>query len=111
MATCHSLTRLEGKISGDPLDINMFEATQWVLDEPGSEKTRYDTLAPTVVYPRGEACDLENINENTKVGLISIPSIDIESPPSPIYIVVYITRRQSCIHSLSPRKKKKLSAG
>lgn len=111
MATCHSLTRLEGKISGDPLDINMFEATQWVLDEPGSEKTRYDTLAPTVVYPPGEACDLENINENTKVGLISIPSIDIETPPSPIYIVGYITRLQSCIHSLKPRKKRILSAG
>lgn len=30
MATCHSLTRLQGNISGDPLDLNMFEATNWV---------------------------------------------------------------------------------
>ena len=30
MATCHSLTVVDGKITGDPLDIKMFEATDWV---------------------------------------------------------------------------------
>ena len=30
MATCHSLTILEGEITGDPLDQKMFEATNWV---------------------------------------------------------------------------------
>jgi magnesium-transporting ATPase (P-type) len=30
MATCHSLTLIDGKLTGDPLDIKMFEATQWV---------------------------------------------------------------------------------
>lgn len=30
MATCHSLTKIEGVISGDPLDLKMFEATGWV---------------------------------------------------------------------------------
>ena len=30
MATCHSLTLIEGKLSGDPLDVKMFEATGWV---------------------------------------------------------------------------------
>lgn len=30
MATCHSLTRIDGKLSGDPLDLNMFESINWV---------------------------------------------------------------------------------
>lgn len=30
MATCHSLTRIDGVLNGDPLDLNMFEFTQWV---------------------------------------------------------------------------------
>ncbi|MBN3290527.1 AT134 ATPase, partial [Polypterus senegalus] len=33
MATCHSLITIDGIIQGDPLDIKMFEATGWVLDE------------------------------------------------------------------------------
>jgi cation-transporting ATPase 13A3/4/5 len=30
MATCHSLTLIDGELTGDPLDMKMFEATQWV---------------------------------------------------------------------------------
>ena len=30
MATCHSLTRINGDLSGDPLDMKMFHATGWV---------------------------------------------------------------------------------
>uniref|UniRef100_A0A8C7LY25 ATPase 13A3 n=1 Tax=Oncorhynchus mykiss TaxID=8022 RepID=A0A8C7LY25_ONCMY len=29
MATCHSLTKIDGQLSGDPLDLKMFEATGW----------------------------------------------------------------------------------
>uniref|UniRef100_A0A6I8P468 Cation-transporting ATPase n=1 Tax=Ornithorhynchus anatinus TaxID=9258 RepID=A0A6I8P468_ORNAN len=32
MASCHSLIVLEGTIQGDPLDLKMFEATNWELD-------------------------------------------------------------------------------
>lgn len=30
MATCHSLTNIDGQLSGDPLDLKMFVATGWV---------------------------------------------------------------------------------
>ena len=30
MATCHSLTRINGVLSGDPLDLKMFLSTGWV---------------------------------------------------------------------------------
>ncbi|XP_053650214.1 polyamine-transporting ATPase 13A3 isoform X7 [Cherax quadricarinatus] len=35
MATCHSLTFLNGNLTGDPLDVKMFEATEWVPYEIG----------------------------------------------------------------------------
>jgi len=33
MACCHSASRLDDIMVGDPLDIQMFEATNWILDE------------------------------------------------------------------------------
>uniref|UniRef100_A0A8C9RTJ1 Polyamine-transporting ATPase 13A3 n=1 Tax=Scleropages formosus TaxID=113540 RepID=A0A8C9RTJ1_SCLFO len=52
MATCHSLTRIDGKLSGDPLDLKMFEATGWVLEEASEEETSlHNNIMPTVVRP------------------------------------------------------------
>lgn len=33
MASCHGLTLVQGSIIGDPLEIKMFEAIGWELDE------------------------------------------------------------------------------
>jgi len=33
MAACHSLTFIRGDLVGDPLDIKMFESTEWKLIE------------------------------------------------------------------------------
>ncbi|CAI9735449.1 cation-transporting ATPase 13A3-like isoform X2 [Octopus vulgaris] len=52
MASCHSLTMIDGELSGDPLDLKMFLSLNWVLDEPGKDTTRFDSLMPTVVRPR-----------------------------------------------------------
>lgn len=30
MATCHSLTLIEDQLTGDPMDLKMFESTAWV---------------------------------------------------------------------------------
>ena len=30
MASCHSVAYIDGKLSGDPLDVQMFRATNWV---------------------------------------------------------------------------------
>ncbi|PWA17582.1 hypothetical protein CCH79_00011217, partial [Gambusia affinis] len=52
MATCHSLTKIEGELSGDPLDLKMFAATGWILEEPTEEETAlHNPLMPTVVRP------------------------------------------------------------
>uniref|UniRef100_A0A670J3W8 Cation-transporting ATPase n=1 Tax=Podarcis muralis TaxID=64176 RepID=A0A670J3W8_PODMU len=52
MAACHSLTTIGGRLSGDPLDLKMFEATGWILEEPTQEETAlHDQIQPTVVRP------------------------------------------------------------
>lgn len=51
MATCHSLTTINGTLNGDPLDIEMFQSLNWEYLEPGQEHTRFDNLAPATVRP------------------------------------------------------------
>ncbi|XP_035375922.1 probable cation-transporting ATPase 13A3 [Electrophorus electricus] len=52
MATCHSLTKIEGELSGDPLDLKVFSATGWILEEATEEETAlHNTIMPTVVRP------------------------------------------------------------
>uniref|UniRef100_A0A1B6M2J0 Cation-transporting ATPase n=2 Tax=Graphocephala atropunctata TaxID=36148 RepID=A0A1B6M2J0_9HEMI len=52
MACCHNLTHIEGKLCGDPLDLSMFNALKWDLEEAGEDTTRFDQLAPAVVKPK-----------------------------------------------------------
>ncbi len=33
LATCHSITRFDGVLTGDPLDVKMFKSTEWVKFE------------------------------------------------------------------------------
>lgn len=40
-----------GQLIGDPLELEMFKSTQWILEEPGADITRYDVMAPLVVKP------------------------------------------------------------
>lgn len=52
MATCHSITIMNGELKGDPLDLKMFESTNWILEEANiSDDTKYDLLFPTTVRP------------------------------------------------------------
>lgn len=58
MASCHSLTILDGNICGDPLDEKMFQATNWEIEEAGlTETERYGNIVPTIVKPRSSAVD------------------------------------------------------
>ncbi|KFR03395.1 putative cation-transporting ATPase 13A4 [Opisthocomus hoazin] len=52
MAVCHSLIVWEGKIQGDPLDVKMFEATNWVIDDCSGHQTEGQRYThATVVRP------------------------------------------------------------
>ena len=40
------------ELTGDPLDIRMFEATNWSLEEEGKDdQTKFEMLMPAVVKP------------------------------------------------------------
>ncbi|KAI2797592.1 hypothetical protein BLOT_014126 [Blomia tropicalis] len=60
LAACHSLTLIDGKIIGDPLDQKMFASTEWMLEEPEvNDTSKYDLLAPSVVKPKSNFVDKE----------------------------------------------------
>ncbi|VDQ08121.1 unnamed protein product [Trichobilharzia regenti] len=40
LATCHSLTLIEGVLSGDPVDLKMFQSTKWVSTARERERKR-----------------------------------------------------------------------
>ncbi|CAH8615506.1 unnamed protein product [Dicrocoelium dendriticum] len=52
MATCHSLTRIEGVLSGDPLDLKMFQSTNWeFLEEVSEDHCKFEMAVPAIVRP------------------------------------------------------------
>jgi cation-transporting ATPase 13A3/4/5 len=55
MATCHSLRVVEDELLGDPLDVKMFQFTDWTFEEGGNNVSdrahKYDTIAPSVAKP------------------------------------------------------------
>ncbi|MEQ2258220.1 hypothetical protein XENORESO_011758 [Xenotaenia resolanae] len=71
MATCHSLTKIEGEYSGDPLDIKMFAATGWILEEPTEEETAlHNPLMPTVVRPPKQTVRNDSQNASCEIGIV-----------------------------------------
>lgn len=56
MATCHSLRVVDDELLGDPLDVKMFQFTNWTFDEGGNHvpdqtSPKFDTIAPSVAKP------------------------------------------------------------
>ncbi|XP_070609984.1 polyamine-transporting ATPase 13A3 isoform X4 [Erythrolamprus reginae] len=73
MAACHSLTKIEGVLSGDPLDLKMFEATGWVLEEATEEETAlHNRIMPTVVRPAKQLLPDFNAGNNKEMELFQL---------------------------------------
>ncbi|KAI1462204.1 hypothetical protein F4805DRAFT_409700 [Annulohypoxylon moriforme] len=56
MATCHSLRSVDGELVGDPLDVKMFEFTNWTFEEGSQgnadqEEDEQGGLSPSVARP------------------------------------------------------------
>ncbi|VDP85317.1 unnamed protein product [Schistosoma mattheei] len=57
MATCHSLTQIDGVLSGDPLDVKMFQSTKWEFIEVTSEdQHNFDLVISAIVRPKKDEC-------------------------------------------------------
>ena len=54
LASCTAITYVEGKLVGDPLDVRMFESTNWIYDESEPLETSQtgDSLVIANVYPQ-----------------------------------------------------------
>uniref|UniRef100_A0A8C9K3Q1 ATPase 13A3 n=1 Tax=Panthera tigris altaica TaxID=74533 RepID=A0A8C9K3Q1_PANTA len=74
MATCHSLTKIEGVLSGDPLDLKMFEAIGWILEEATEEETAlHNRIMPTVVRPPKQLLPESTHAGNQEMELFELP--------------------------------------
>ena len=53
MASCHSLIKLKGELTGNPLDVKLFEAIEWELTEQHNMGVNpdYGLNTPTLVSP------------------------------------------------------------
>ncbi|KGL73568.1 putative cation-transporting ATPase 13A4, partial [Tinamus guttatus] len=64
MVVCHSLVVLDGKIQGDPLDLKMFEATDWVIDGSSAYQSEGQGSAHTTIVrpgPKASSAPVEGI--------------------------------------------------
>lgn len=80
MATCHSLTTINGTLNGDPLDLEMFHSINWEYIEPGQEHTRFDNLAPAIVRPI-------NLNQRKTSNTSPVSDGDMNDVPYSIGII------------------------
>lgn len=58
MASCTAVTYVNGRLVGDPLDVQMFEANGWVFDENDQKMDGDDELVIGYVQPK-QSSDLE----------------------------------------------------
>ena len=49
MASCHSLVKIEGELTGYPMDIKLFEAINWVRGELDIVLKRIKNICPRVL--------------------------------------------------------------
>ncbi|NWJ02679.1 AT135 ATPase, partial [Crypturellus undulatus] len=63
MASCHSLVVLDEKIQGDPLDLKMFEATHWEMEDGSTTRDGASSLDTCIVRPgpKASAAPVEGI--------------------------------------------------
>ena len=54
LACCQGITRVNGKLIGDPIDVEMFESTGWELLEEPEDTDNYDSRITTYVRPKEE---------------------------------------------------------
>ncbi|CAK9295975.1 unnamed protein product [Gordionus sp. m RMFG-2023] len=65
---CHSLTKLDGKFIGDPLDIKMFNATHWIMKD--SYEIIEDNFKINVVAEFYKSTNSKTLDKMPKLGVI-----------------------------------------
>ena len=86
MATCHSLRVVDGELVGDPLDVKMFQFTDWSFEENGRKPSIPDLdgfengPCSIAMPPAGQEYDIEE------------PTVAKPVSPSKNIVALYINR-------------------
>lgn len=88
-ATCQSLTRIDGEIHGDPLDLILFNKSKWTLEEPvhsDKEEEMFDMFEPTLLKPpesetNKSVGDISVVRQFTFSSALQRMSVIVSKPP------------------------------
>ncbi|XP_075427203.1 putative cation-transporting ATPase 13A4 isoform X2 [Ascaphus truei] len=61
MASCHSLIMIDGTLQGDPLDLKMFAATDWLLEDPSIDNTNDGCCSQNMVIRPGPNSSMKSV--------------------------------------------------
>lgn len=72
LVSCHSLTIIDKQITGDPLDLKMFESTKWEIEEHDTaDSAKFNMMFPTVVKPPAKTnSPLKDEEMNDQIAII-----------------------------------------
>ena len=77
LACCQGVTKVDNKLIGDPIDVEMFESTDWELIEDINDPDHYDSKISTYVRPKQEMSLTYKINNfKEKYGDENLEEID-----------------------------------
>ena len=63
LACCQGATKVDNKLIGDPIDVEMFESTGWNLVEDINDPDNYDSSISTYVRPKQEQSLMEKLEK------------------------------------------------
>eukprot|EP00057_Strongylocentrotus_purpuratus_P007019 XP_011661493.1 PREDICTED: probable cation-transporting ATPase 13A3 isoform X1 [Strongylocentrotus purpuratus] len=113
MATCHELMEVDGEITGDPLDIKMFDATSWTLDLGEKASSRLPgamAIAKTGSSDHiGAKGTLDEKQELTEIATLKIFPFASALQTMCVIAMDTVTRKTYALAKGSPEKISKLS--
>ena len=70
LAACHSLTKINGELNGDPLELEMLKSTGWVVTEPNeNENDSSDNLNFTKIWDLNNGDNERIVSSWLQIGL------------------------------------------
>lgn len=111
MASCHSATMLEGRLLGDPLEIEMFKQTNWILDEDEDRNLKAEHEYIASVYPQQLQESIETNYKKDVFQLRVLKRFEFSSELQRMSVIVKNTLedRHICYIKGSPEKIHELS--